>query len=177
MSEQTKPSPVDRLFSRLQLAYGRKWLSMWDGIEDEGAVKEEWSRRLAPFANAEGAAAIAWVLDHALPTDWPPTSLEFVALVKGALPAKSSVPRLEATRTPAPERARAVQAQLAQSLRAGQAVRQTTAERLRELAESGQKLNLFQREMLREALARQQLVPALADQGSESGASPHGGQA
>lgn len=82
---------IDKIFTKLTLAYGRDFLGRWEGLE-ESAVKADWSHELAGFeAHPE---AIAYALAH-LPIK-PPTVLEFRAIARLAPP--PPLPRLEAPR-------------------------------------------------------------------------------
>ncbi|KRC36255.1 hypothetical protein [Acidovorax sp. Root219] len=82
---------VQRIFSKLTLAYGRDFLGRWEGI-DLVEVHADWSHELSGFeAHPE---AIAYALAH-LPIK-PPTVLEFRAIARLAPP--PPVPRLEAPR-------------------------------------------------------------------------------
>lgn len=157
MAEQAaKQHPMDKLFAKLMLAYGRKWLSAWEGL-DIDAVKADWSLRLAPFATREGVQAIAWVIENALPADWPPTALEFVELVRRAPRSEPAVPQLQANRTRAPQALQDRMEQLARCLSVGQTPRRSVADSLQALADSGRRLSPFQREVLRAELARREV--------------------
>lgn len=83
------PEPwIDRIFDKLTLTYGQAFLRRWADI-DLNAVKSDWGHELAGFA--QHPRAIAWAL-QSLPTERPPTVLEFRALARRA-PAED-VPRL-----------------------------------------------------------------------------------
>lgn len=80
---------IDWLFGRLQLAYGRDFLSQYDGLEPQ-AVRASWAYELAAFDRCQHV--LDWALEH-LP-DKPPSVLVFRSLCRAAPPAK--VPRLPA---------------------------------------------------------------------------------
>lgn len=81
---------VDKIFDKLTLVYGQPFLRRWADLDLE-AVKADWAHELAGFE--QHPEAIAWALQN-LPTDKPPTVLEFRAMARKA-PAKE-LPRLEA---------------------------------------------------------------------------------
>lgn len=84
------PSPwVDRIFDKLTLVYGQSFLRRWADI-DLAAVKADWAHELGWYA--QQPSAIAWALQN-LPTERPPTVLEFRALARKA-PVEPA-PRLE----------------------------------------------------------------------------------
>ena len=58
---------MNRVFTRLALAYGARWKRMWEGLE-EAAVRTAWAHELRDFA--EHLDRIAWALDH-LPASVP----------------------------------------------------------------------------------------------------------
>lgn len=64
---------VDRIFAKLTLTYGQRFLAQYAGI-DLNAVKADWAHELRGLAQSPNA--IAHALDH-LPTDRPPNVLEF----------------------------------------------------------------------------------------------------
>jgi hypothetical protein len=80
---------VDRIFTKLTLAYGQEFLRRWTDI-DLGAVKSDWMHELSAFESAPHA--IAFALDN-LP-EKPPSVIQFKALCRQAPPLE--VPRLEA---------------------------------------------------------------------------------
>lgn len=169
MSDRTaNPHPMDSLFARLALAYGHKWVRMWDGFRVSD-VKDEWARRLAPFTTPVGLDAIEWVLDNKLPTEWPPTALEFAALVKAAMPAEVPA-RLTEVRTANPTRARDLLARL----RAWAAPSRSCtawAEALLARQQAGERLSLAQREAVhhlsrKTCLGMSTTVQGVADRGA-----------
>lgn len=81
---------IDRIFDKLTLTYGQAFLRRWQDI-DLNAVKSDWAHELAGFD--QHPAAIAWALQN-LPTDTPPTVLQFRALARKS-PAEI-VPLIEA---------------------------------------------------------------------------------
>lgn len=79
---------VDKIFTKLALAYGRDFLARWEGLEISD-VKTDWGHELAGFSSHP--EAIAYALAH-LPTK-APTVIEFRDIARKA-PAPD-VPRLE----------------------------------------------------------------------------------
>lgn len=80
---------TDRIFTKLTLAYGRDFISRWEGI-DLNDVKSDWSHELAGFeAHPE---AIAHALANLPPK--PPSVIEFRAIARRA--PQIDTPRLEA---------------------------------------------------------------------------------
>ena len=83
---------IDRIFAKLSLAYGRDFLSRWEGL-DLNAVKSDWGHELAGFEQfPEG---IAHALTHLDPVK-PPTVFQFRELARKA-------PRAEDKQLPAPK--------------------------------------------------------------------------
>lgn len=104
------PTPwVDRIFDKLTLTYGQSFLRRWADI-DLNAVKSDWAHELAGFA--QHPRAIAYALEN-LPTERPPTVLEFRAMARRC-PADESK-RIEAPRAD-PERLRAELEKLAPTI-------------------------------------------------------------
>lgn len=97
---------VDRIFDKLTLVYGQAFLRRWADI-DLNAVKSDWAHELSGFE--AHPKAIAWALQN-LPTDKPPTVLDFKFLARRAPP--DELPRLEAPKAD-PERIAAELAKLA----------------------------------------------------------------
>lgn len=83
---------VNALFDKLTLTYGQQFLRRWQDV-DLNAVKSDWSHELAGFANHP--EAIAWALQN-LPTDSPPTVIQFRAIARRA--PTPDVPRLEVSK-------------------------------------------------------------------------------
>ena len=73
---------VDRIFTKLSLAYGREFIGRWEGLSI-GDVKTDWAHELAGFEN--WPEAIAFAFDH-LP-EKPPTVQQFRGICMKA-PAK-----------------------------------------------------------------------------------------
>ena len=70
---------TDKIFTKLTLAYGRDFLSRWEGLEISD-VKTDWSHELSGFdAHPE---AIAYALANLPPK--PPSVIEFRALARRA---------------------------------------------------------------------------------------------
>lgn len=80
---------IDRVFDKLTLAYGKPFLSRWEGM-DINTVKSDWAHELSGFD--KHPEAIAWALQN-LPASFPPTVMEFRALARKAPDA--DVPRIE----------------------------------------------------------------------------------
>ena len=80
---------TDRIFTKLTLAYGRDFISRWEGIELND-VKSDWSHELSGFeAHPE---SIAYALAN-LPQK-PPSVIEFRSIARRA--PQIDAPRLEA---------------------------------------------------------------------------------
>lgn len=92
---------TDRIFERLELTYGHRFLSQWPAMAPE-AVKAHWAIELDGME--QHGDAIAWALQN-LPPDEPVNVLQFRALCRRA-PAKHD-PALPA---PAVDRAKAKRA-------------------------------------------------------------------
>lgn len=78
---------IDRIFTKMTVAYGRDFLSRWEGV-DMADVKTDWSHELAGFVNCP--EAIAWALSH-LPDGKPPTVMQFRALAN-SMPRQENMP-------------------------------------------------------------------------------------
>lgn len=83
---------VERIFTKLNLIYGRAFISQYEGL-DAAAVKADWAHELAGFE--KHPEAIAFALKN-LPQDKPPNVLQFRAMCR-----KSPPPVFKAL--PAPE--------------------------------------------------------------------------
>lgn len=89
---------VQKIFQKLNLVYGRDFLSRWEG-QELGAVMGDWAHELRGFADKP--QAIAYALQH-LP-EKPPTVLQFRAICN-ASPADDGVLKLTANAyVPTPE--------------------------------------------------------------------------
>ncbi len=71
---------VDRIFAKLTLAYGRAFLSQYEGI-DMKMVKTDWAHELAGFVDKPDS--IKFGLEN-LPNDRPPNVLQFRAICRRA---------------------------------------------------------------------------------------------
>ena len=92
---------IERLFERLTLTYGRRFMDQWDmlGDDDIGKLKTLWSHELAPYASR--LYAIAWALENLPPK--PPNLIEFKTLCHMApRPPEQALPEPKAD----PERVR-----------------------------------------------------------------------
>lgn len=140
---------IERLFTRLELAYGHRFLSQWPGI-DPAVVKADWAEKLDGFENHREALQFALAN---LPADNPVNAMQFRDLARRA-PEK----QVKALPAPAPDKSKAAQA-LAMA-RAALARKGDHLDTLRELAESdardgtyrGRPVTLAQRQTYRQAL-------------------------
>lgn len=141
------PSPwVDKIFAKLAVTYGQRFLGLYAGL-DLQAVKDDWGQELRGYAQAP--KAIAHALDN-LPTDKPPTVLEFRALCRTA-PQYIQTPKLPAPRSlPPPNLVDAVSQIVAEKANDPKA----WAYRLRdrEIRSNGAGMTLAQKQMWRDAL-------------------------
>lgn len=135
---------IDKIFMKLELTYGHRFLSQWTGV-DSAVIKADWSHELDGFEKHPDS--IAYALKH-LPTE-PPTVLVFRNLCRNAPP-----PEFKAL--PAPEVDKvAAQKAVAKAI---EAVKYTgdyldPIRKLRERELKGDKtLTKFQREFWRIAL-------------------------
>lgn len=144
--ESHAPNPViERIFARLHLTYGNRWIDMWDGL-DAKKVAADWNHQLERFASPAGLKAIAWALDN-LKGGWPPTSVEFRDLVLQA-PRKEPLRPLPAPdELASPERVREALASL--NLGPGKGNRGWFPA-LAERAAAGKPLTFWQRQIIRE---------------------------
>lgn len=138
------PSPwVDKIFTKLAVTYGQRFLGLYAGL-DLGAVKEDWGYELRAYA--QSPSAIGHALEH-LPTEKPPTVLEFRALCRQA---PQYVERqLEAPRV-LPERMREAVAGIVKPAAIDDP--KQWAKDLEQREKNGANLTLAQRAMWREAL-------------------------
>lgn len=83
---------IDRIFEKLQLAYGNRFLAQWSGL-DVNVIKADWDHELIGFANHSDS--IAYALQN-LPNDLPLTAKQFRSLCRSA-----PAPKLK--ELPAPE--------------------------------------------------------------------------
>lgn len=148
MSAAVLPLPtawVERIFNRLNLAYGRDFLGRWEGMPLD-AVKADWADCLAGFA--QNPDAIAHALAH-LPDSKPPTAQEFRALCLRA-PAKvlPALPEPLAN----PQRVAAELAALDKVRTSQPGGMKDWACRLRDREATGDRLNPYQRHAYRVAL-------------------------
>ncbi len=69
---------IDRLFERLTLTYGRRFLDQWDMLGDDDIVKLKtlWAHELSAYSSR--LYAIAWALENLPPR--PPNLIEFKTL-------------------------------------------------------------------------------------------------
>lgn len=138
---------VDRIFDKLTLVYGQSFLRRWADI-DLNSVKSDWAHELSGFEHHP--KAIAWALQN-LPTNAPPTVLDFKFLARRAPP--DEIPRLEAPKAD-PERIAAELAKLA-PVKAAPKMRPNTdwAQRIVDRKESGGIVAPMTLRLARQALA------------------------
>ena len=74
---ESKPSPIERLFSRLAAFYGKKFGDLWLGCELK-EVKNTWENELRGFSVDE----VLIGLEGCKLRDWPPTLPEFLKLCR-----------------------------------------------------------------------------------------------
>lgn len=79
---------VDRIFEKLTLVYGHRFLRQWEGL-DMAAVKRDWSYELRGFQ--QSPQAIGYGLEH-LPPDEAPTVLQFRDLCRRVPESQGSLP-------------------------------------------------------------------------------------
>lgn len=96
---------VDELFTRLTVRYGVEFLRQYQDL-DIAVVKADWGRVLARHSGAD----IAYALEH-LPTDKPPTALQFREQCRLA-PRGDKLPRLAMKAEPPPGGVREMLAKL-----------------------------------------------------------------
>ena len=144
---------TDKIFTKLTLAYGRDFLSRWEGLEISD-VKTDWSHELSGFdAHPE---AIAYALANLPPK--PPSVIEFRALARRApLP---EVKQLEAPKAD-PER---VAAEIAKQvdLKAAFAPKHDPKEWAKRIVarhESGERIRPITLRFAREALGMEGKMP------------------
>jgi hypothetical protein len=82
---------VEKIFMKLTVAYGRDFLSRWEGL-DLDLVKADWAHELDGYVNHPNA--LAYALEN-LPADKPPTAKQFRAICNTC-----PLPRLEALPAP-----------------------------------------------------------------------------
>lgn len=137
---------IDKIFTKLTLAYGRDFQGRWEGI-DMNIVKSDWAHELAGFERfPEG---IAHALTHLDPAK-PPTVFQFRELARKA-------PRTEDKQLPAPAASPEVIAEqlkrMAPALKQMKSVgNKEWAEILKRRDEAGEKLSRFQVQSYRQAL-------------------------
>ena len=139
---------IDKVFTKLSLAYGRDFLARWEGI-DINDVKSDWGHELAGFARHP--EAIAYALAN-LPTK-APSVIEFRSICRLA-PAPEA-PRLEAPKAD-PARVAAELAKLGAIVAAPKPAVQRLdwARAIVARAEGGAKVSPTCVRMAREALAK-----------------------
>lgn len=136
---------VDELFARLAASYGSQWLAKWDGM-DMDKVAQVWQDELGGFKFRH----IKYALEN-LPTDHPPTAMQFRALCRQA-----PEPAVRMLRDPErrPDPARIAEA-IAKIGRGGSRHPMACAMELRNRELAGEKLNPAQRKHWRDVLGDQ----------------------
>lgn len=141
MSNALPDAWVERIFARILVRYGAAWVRMWEGV-DMAAVRADWADELAGMQNRP--EAIAYGLRY-LPQDRPPTVQAFKAQCN-RLPEKD-VPSL-----PSPPADPKVVAAVKQAITETPSDPRAWARRLKRRHEAGERLNMAQVGMYREAL-------------------------
>lgn len=141
---------VERLFARLTATYGRQFLSLYEGL-DNNAIKTSWAHELSGYANR--LADVAWALEN-LP-ERAPNAIEFRNLCRKA--PSADVPQLPVA--PAdPQRIRAELDKLKPLMAAAKTVGGNRnldwARAIVGKADAGVKVNALPLHMAREALMR-----------------------
>lgn len=96
---------IDRIFAKLQLTYGNRFLAQWSGL-DVDVIKADWAHELGGFADHPDS--ITYALKN-LPIDLPMTVNRFRELCRSApLPQFKSLPAPEIDRAKAQEVVRKV---------------------------------------------------------------------
>lgn len=82
---QTTQQPIDRLFLKMSMSYGRHWLEMWMNLPIS-EVKAEWSEKLKE--NGITLSIAIKTIDHLIDDGktFPPTLPEFLQHCKGLKP-------------------------------------------------------------------------------------------
>lgn len=138
---------VDRIFSKLAVAYGQRFMGLYAGL-DPADVKADWARTLACYQ--QNPDALAYGLEH-LPADNPPNALQFRDLCRRRPDAP--VPKLPAPSANPEFRAQALEALRHLGTTFGRPKNpKRWAYRLKDREERGDSLTQFQRDAWREAL-------------------------
>lgn len=131
---------VDRIFSKLTVAYGHRFLGLYSGIDLE-AVKADWGDELTNFQQSPDALRFA--LEH-LPSDNPPNVFQFRDLCRRA---PQYAPKALPSPAPDPELAKALKQAFKPMSGRGD---KEWAKKLRARAEQGYRMTKFQRDALAE---------------------------
>lgn len=129
---------IDRIFTKLTLAYGRDFLSRWEGVA-LADVKADWAHELAGYQYAP--EVIAFVLEH-LPAGKPPTVYDFRLMCTNA-PRKTEN-QLEYRADPARVAEQIKKLKEARKAANGQIDTKVWARRLKARHEAGERLGLAQ---------------------------------
>jgi hypothetical protein len=78
---------IDRIFDRMAVRYGRRFMDQWAGV-DLDAVKHDWASELDGLQNAP--TSIVYGLAN-LPDDRPPTVTQFRAICIRGIPSNDKV--------------------------------------------------------------------------------------
>jgi hypothetical protein len=142
---------TDKIFAKLMLTYGQRFLGLYSGIDLE-AVKADWGHELRGYA--QSPQAIKHALEH-LPVDKAPNVLEFRELCRRAPSPRHSVLTWTGS-APDPGMLDKAKAALA-----AKAHPKAWAHALRQREANGAKLTRAQREMWRDALGMEYGAPAV----------------
>jgi hypothetical protein len=141
---------IEKIFSRLAVAYGQDFLNRWRGIPISD-VKADWSSCLAGFS--DNPRSIAFALEN-LPDSKPPTAQEFRAICRQA-PSQAPL-MIQASKADYKVVADAIKSMGAGSISAqsGDSKRdhKMWAKRLKDRHDRGEKLALFQVNAYKKAL-------------------------
>jgi len=138
---------VDRIFDRLTVRYGNRFLDRWKGV-DMDAVRFDWASVLEGFEH--WPEAITFAFDH-IDDEKPPTAAMFRSLaLKAPKPERLALPEPVAR----PERVAAELAKLAplKAMTATSVDHKAWAKRLKARHDAGERLNLNQVRCYRAAL-------------------------
>jgi len=134
---------VDRLFAKLTVTYGQRFLGLYAGL-DLTAVKDDWAAELSGYD--KNPDALRHALEN-LPADRPPNVLEFRQLCRN-VPVKASPALTHA----APADPAKVAAAMSRMTKPDSGHPRAWAWRLRERERNGAQLSKAQRDFWREAL-------------------------
>jgi hypothetical protein len=137
-------SKVDKIFARLLVRYGAAWIRMWEGVDME-LVASDWAREL----HGVSSDSLAYALSH-LPPERPPTVAQFLEIALKRQPV-ASVPKLGAPKAD-PRRVAEALERMSRAV-ADREPRQWAYD-LQERERRGEHMSSVQKQMWREAIAR-----------------------